>query len=105
MQSCNLKTEVNQLKSSKMQLSSSFKRLKDEYYDLTKEIEKSTNIKEAESIMGRLEVVLTETESNLTKVLTKPQSDFTSLFATKSKVCSFRYNYMYVNMWLHMYVP
>ena len=80
-----------------MQLSSSFERLKDEYCILTKEIEKSTNVKEAESIMGRLEIVLTETESNLMKVLTKPQSDLTSLFITKSKVCSFRHNYMYIN--------
>ena len=97
VQNCNLKTEVNQLKSSRMQLSSSFERFKDEYCILTKEMEKSTNIKKAESIMSRLEVVLTETESNLMKVLTKPQSNFTSLFITKSKVCSFRYNYMYVN--------
>ena len=96
-QSCNLKTEVNQLKSSKMQLSHSFERLKDEYCILTKKFEKSINIKEAENIMGQLEVVLTETESNLAKVLTKPPSDFTSLFITKSKVCSFRYNCIYVN--------
>ena len=80
-----------------MQLSSSLERLKDEYCILKKKFEKSTNIKEAENIMGQLEAVLTETESNLTKVLTKPQSDFTSLFITKSKVCSFRYNYIYVN--------
>ena len=89
---CDLKTEIDQLKSSEMKLSSNFERLKEEYYILTQDIEKSTYIKEAEGVMGQLEEILTEKESNLMKILTKTNSSFTLSFMKKNKV--HKYNYM-----------
>ena len=67
-QNTNLRAEISQLKSSKKQLSSELGRLKDKYQSLSKDYEKSTFISEAEKLMDRLEEILNETKSNLTKL-------------------------------------
>ena len=64
-QNTNLKAEVNQLKSSKTQLSSELGKLKDKYQSLSEDFEKSTFINEAGRLMKQLEGILIETKSML----------------------------------------
>ena len=85
-QNSNLKTEVNQLKLSKLQLSNSLEKITKECHILTQQIEKSTYVNEAEGIMGQLEEILTETESNLMKILPKIKLNFKLSFMKKTKV-------------------
>ena len=63
-----------------MQLSSELERLKEKWYILKQEIEKSTYINDAETTMDQLEKTLSETESNLMEICTKMQSEFKVYF-------------------------
>ena len=87
-----------------MQLSSNFERLKEEYYILTEEIERSTYIKEAEDIMDHWEEVLPEIEFNIMKIHAKTKSHFASSFMIKNKVSRYRYNYIYLHIYVATYV-
>ena len=71
-----------------MQLSSNLENLKEKCYVLKQEIEKSTYISDAETIMGQLEEILCETESNLMEILTKAQSNVKVSFMNKCKVAA-----------------
>ena len=85
VQNIHLKSEINQLKSSEMQLSSNLESLTGKYHVLKQEIEKPTHINDAETIMGQLERILSETESNLMKILTKAQSNFKVSFMKNTR--------------------
>ena len=109
----NLKVEVDQLELSDMQLSSNFENLKAKYYILIQEIEKSTYINEAETIIGQLEEALSEIESNLMEIRTKTQTNFKLSFMKKHKVSStyvftllhiIDNHYMYIHMYIHIYM-
>ena len=76
-----------------MQLSNNLERLKEKYYILAQE-KKSTCIDEAEGIMGQLEEIVTEMESNLMEMLTKTKSNVKLLFMKKLKVCVYTSTYL-----------
>ena len=81
------KTNANQLKLSELQSSINLESLKEKYYILTQEFEKSTYINEAEGIMGELEEILTTLETQLMEIFTKTKPNLKLSFTKKYKVC------------------